>query len=40
MLNTPPTWSIYIAGLVFKWVIAEGGLEEFAKRSAAKSGRL
>jgi phosphoserine aminotransferase len=26
MLNTPPTYAIYIAGLVFKWIKARGGL--------------
>jgi phosphoserine aminotransferase len=26
MLNTPPTYSIYIAGLVFEWLLAQGGL--------------
>jgi phosphoserine aminotransferase len=29
MLNTPPTWSIYVAGLVFKWVEAQGGIATF-----------
>ena len=37
MLNTPPTWNWYLAGLVFKWMLAEGGVEEFAKRNALKS---
>ena len=27
MYNTPPTYAIYIAGLVFKWVKAQGGLK-------------
>jgi phosphoserine aminotransferase len=26
MLNTPPTYAIYIAGLVFQWLKAQGGL--------------
>jgi phosphoserine aminotransferase len=26
MLNTPPTFGIYLAGLVFKWLKAQGGL--------------
>ena len=26
MLNTPPTYAIYIAGLVFNWLKAQGGL--------------
>ena len=37
MLNTPPTWNWYLAGLVFKWMLAEGGVEEFARRNALKS---
>lgn len=37
MLNTPPTWNWYLAGLVFKWMLAEGGVEEFARRNAEKS---
>lgn len=40
MLNTPPTWSWYLAGLVFKWMLAEGGVEEFARRNAAKAALL
>jgi phosphoserine aminotransferase len=37
MLNTPPTWNWYLAGLVFKWMLAEGGVAEFAKRNAQKA---
>lgn len=37
MLNTPPTWNWYLAGLVFKWMLAEGGVEEFARRNAEKA---
>ncbi len=37
MLNTPPTWNWYLAGLVFRWMLAEGGVAEFAKRNAEKS---
>nr|WP_298132321.1 3-phosphoserine/phosphohydroxythreonine transaminase [uncultured Pseudoxanthomonas sp.] len=37
MLNTPPTWNWYLAGLVFKWMLAEGGVAEFARRNAVKS---
>jgi len=37
MLNTPPTWNWYLAGLVFKWMLAEGGVAEFARRNAAKA---
>ena len=37
MLNTPPTWNWYLAGLMFKWMLAEGGVQEFARRNAQKS---
>ena len=40
MLNTPPTYSIYIAGLVFKWLKAQGGLAEIEKRNIAKAKLL
>ncbi len=37
MYNTPPTWAIYIAGLVFDWLRDLGGLEEIARRNAEKA---
>ena len=40
MLNTPPTYSIYIAGLVIEWLIAQGGLVEIERRNVAKSKLL
>lgn len=40
MLNTPPTWNWYLAGLVFKWMRAEGGVEEFGRRNGRKSALL
>ena len=40
MYNTPPTYSIYIAGLVFKWIKAQGGLAAMAARNAAKAALL
>src|SRR4030095_1852658 len=40
MLNTPPTYSIYVAGLVFEWLIERGGLAEMEKRNVAKSALL
>ena len=35
--NTPPCYAIYICGLVFKWALQMGGLEEIAKRNKTKS---
>ena len=40
MLNTPPTYSIYIAGLVFKWLKAQGGLKAMEQRNQAKAALL
>ena len=38
LLNTPPCWSIYIVGLVLKWVKGLGGLTAIEKRNITKSG--
>jgi phosphoserine aminotransferase len=40
MLNTPPTWNWYMLGLTVKWMLAEGGVDEFARRNARKSRML
>jgi phosphoserine aminotransferase len=45
MYNTPPTYGIYIAGLVFKWLKAQGGngqspLEVMAAHNRAKADLL
>jgi phosphoserine aminotransferase len=40
MYNTPPTYAIYIAGLVFKWLKKQGGLEAMEARSIEKSTLL
>jgi len=40
MLNTPPTYSWYICGLVFKWIKDEGGLAEIGARNERKARRL
>ena len=37
MLNTPPTYSVYIAGLVFAWLLAQGGLKAIEQKNIAKS---
>lgn len=36
MYNTPTTFGIYIAGLVFKWLLNMGGLDEMYKRNVEK----
>jgi len=40
MLNTPPTFIWYLAGLVFKWIKAEGGLAAMGARNRAKAEAL
>jgi phosphoserine aminotransferase len=40
MLNTPPTFGWYIAGLVFQWIKRQGGLTAMANRNRAKAERL
>ncbi len=40
MLNTPPTFGWYLAGLVFKWLKAQGGLTAMAGRNRAKAELL
>jgi len=37
MLNTPPTYGVYIAGLVFKWLKGLGGLKKMAELNSAKA---
>ena len=37
LYNTPNCWSIYMCGLVFKWLKEQGGLEEMKKRNEAKA---
>lgn len=40
MYNTPSTFGIYIAGLVFKWLLNMGGLDEMHKRNIDKANIL
>ncbi|MBL8340226.1 MAG: 3-phosphoserine/phosphohydroxythreonine transaminase [Rubrivivax sp.] len=40
MYNTPPTYAIYIAGLVFKWLEAQGGLPAMEAHNRAKAALL
>jgi phosphoserine aminotransferase len=37
MFNTPPTYAIYIAGLVFQWLKAQGGVVAMEARNIAKA---
>lgn len=40
MYNTPPCYSIYIAKLVFEWIISLGGLEAMKKLNEEKAALL
>ena len=40
MFNTPPTYSMYIAGLVFKWLKRQGGMAAMEARNIAKAQLL
>jgi phosphoserine aminotransferase len=40
MYNTPPTYAIYIAGLVFEWLQREGGVAAMEQRAIEKAGLL
>ncbi len=40
MYNTPPTYSIYIAGLVFQWLKQNGGIAAMEARNIAKAQLL
>src|SRR3954468_18372091 len=40
MYNTPPTYAIYIAGLVFQWLKAQGGLPGMERINIAKAKLL
>ena len=39
-INTPPTYAIYIAGLVFKWLKRKGGLDVIAEENKHKANKL
>ena len=40
MYNTPPCYAIYIAGLVYKWALENGGLEAMKERNEKKANIL
>jgi phosphoserine aminotransferase len=40
MYNTPPTYSIYIAGLVFQWLKKQGGIAAMEQRNIEKARLL
>lgn len=40
LYNTPPTFGIYILGLMLKWIKAQGGLAAMARQNSERAGRL
>jgi phosphoserine aminotransferase len=40
MFNTPPTFAIYLAGLTFEWLLAQGGLAAIERANSAKANAL
>jgi phosphoserine aminotransferase len=40
LYNTPPTFTWYMAGLVFKWVKEQGGISAMQSKSMIRSGKL
>ena len=40
MINTPPTFGWYIAGLVFRWVADQGGVPAMAETNGRKAAKL
>ena len=40
LFNTPPSFSIYVLGLVLQWLADQGGLREIAKLNEAKAALL
>ncbi len=40
LYNTPPTFAIYVLGLVMEWIEAEGGISAIDKRNEAKAKLL
>lgn len=40
MLNTPPCFAWYMAGLTFEWILDNGGLEGMAERNKRKADKL
>jgi len=40
LYHTPPTFAVYIVGLVLEWIESEGGILGMAKRNESKAGQL
>jgi phosphoserine aminotransferase len=40
MFNTPPTYAIYLTGLMLEWIERQGGVAEMGRRNAEKAALL
>ena len=40
LYHTPPTFAVYVVGLVLEWIESEGGIPGMVKRNDAKAGLL
>lgn len=40
MFNTPPTFGIYVVGLVCRWILKNGGVAAMAERNQARAAKL
>jgi phosphoserine aminotransferase len=40
LINTPPTFSWYVAGLIFKWIAKQGGVAAMDRNAKRRAGRL
>ena len=40
MYNTPPTFAIYMAGLVFEWTLKQGGIVAMEEKNRRKAAQL
>lgn len=40
MFNTPPTYAIYLTGLLLEWIGSQGGVAEMGRRNAEKAALL
>ena len=40
MYNTPPTFAIYVSGIMFKWVKEQGDVDGLEKKNIEKSKLL
>lgn len=40
MYNTPTTFAMYVANLMIKWLISQGGIDKISERNKARSNKL